>query len=202
MSNRRNKRGSKVMDAQLMRAMIGSQQMTTSLGIVRKFSGETSHFDIDTENGTAEILVDVELIPSGERVLCRLGFGNDGIYKIPRADQEVAVLLPYPADSLIKDSLDYGAIIVGVLDTEAPVELDDDDIVVVKATRVHVISDDIKLGDTASDPIVRKSDLDAVISTVNSHTHLYAPGPNPPVATATALPQQAPVACSPVTKSK
>lgn len=190
------------MDTQLLRAMIGNQQMTTSLGVVRKFSGETSHFDIDTENGTNEILVDVELIPSGERVLCRLGFGNDGVYRIPRENQEVAVLIPYTSNSLIKDSLDYEAIIVGVLDTEAPSQLNDDDIVVIAATRVHLVSDDIKLGDTASDPIVRKSDLDAVIDTVNTHTHLYLPGPGLAVATATALPQQSPVACSPVTKSK
>lgn len=187
------------MDTQLLRSMIGGQQMTTSLGVVRKFPGETSHFDIDTENGTGEILVDVELIPSGERVLCRLGFGSDGVYKIPSVNAEVAVLVPYAPSSLIKDSLDYGAIIVGVLDNNAPSQLNGDDIVVIKATRVHLVSDDIKLGDTASDPIVRKSDLDAVITTVNTHTHVVAAAPG---TSATGLPQQAPLACSPVTKSK
>lgn len=191
------------MDAQLMRAMIGNQQMTTSLGVVRKFSGETSHFDIDTENGTAEVLVDVELIPSGERVLCRLGFGNDGVYRIPRVDQEVAVLVPYTSNSLIKDSLDYEAIIVGVLDTEAPSQLNGDDIAVIKATRIHLVSDDIKLGDTANDPLVRKSDLDTFIGTYNGHTHTVpitgAAGTTPstvPIGTQSSLP------CSPVSKSK
>lgn len=132
--------------------MIGSQQLTTSLGVVRLFPGETSHFEVETENGTNEIMVDVELIPSGEKVLCRLGFGSDGVYKIPRVNQEVAVLVPYSPSSLIKDALDYEAIIVGVLDTNSPEQLDGDDIVVIAATRVHIVSSDIKLG-TDPDPL-------------------------------------------------
>lgn len=135
--------------------------MTTSLAVVRKFPGETSHFEIDTENGTNEILVDVELIPSGTRTLCRLGFGNDGVYRIPRENTEVAVLVPYDSSSLIKDSLDYEGIIVGVLDTSAPAELNGDDIVVVEATRVHVLSADIKLGNPgAQDGVVTGTGID------------------------------------------
>jgi hypothetical protein len=146
MRNRPNRNASKSVDAQILRAMIGSQEVTTALGVVRKFPGETSHFFVDTDNGANEIMVDVELIPSGSRVACRLGFGNDGVYKIPRVDQEVAVLLPFDSSSLIKDPLDFDPIIVGVLDNDAPGELDGDDIVVLKADRVHVISGDIKLG--------------------------------------------------------
>jgi hypothetical protein len=145
--SRRSRIGAKRVDTQMMRAMIGQQQMTTSLGVVRKFPGETSHFDIDTENGTAEVLVDVELIPSGTRVQCRLGFGNPGVYSIPKENAEVAVLIPYDPSSLIKDSLDFEPIIVGVLDANAPTQLTGPDLVVVKASKVQVISSNIELGD-------------------------------------------------------
>lgn len=130
--------------------------MTTSLAVVRKFPGEESHFEVDTENGENDILVDVELIPSGTRTSARLGFGNDGIYKIPRVDSEVAVLIPYDPSSLIKDSLDYGAIIVGVLNSNAPNELTDDDIVVIDCDKVTVVSGTIKLGsDSASEKAIK-----------------------------------------------
>lgn len=128
--------------------MIGQQQMTTSLGVVRKFPEHASHFEIDTENGTNEIMVDVELIPSGTRVLCRLGFGNDGVYRIPRVGSEVAVLVPYDSSSLIKDSLDYEAIIVGVLNVNAPSALTSDDTIVIEAVKVRILSGDIELGTT------------------------------------------------------
>jgi len=141
---------------------MASQQLVTSLGVVRKFSGETSHFEVDTENGTNEILVDVELIPSGTRCACRLGFGNDGVYRIPRVNSEVAVLVPYDPSSLIKDSLDFEPIIVGVLNVSAPSQLNGDDIVVVEATKVHILSSDIKLGTTpgALDGVVVGSGID------------------------------------------
>jgi hypothetical protein len=148
MRNRRNLKGAKRPDTEMIKKWVGGQELTTSLGVVRKFPGETSHFQVDTENGTNDILVDVELIPSGERVACRLGFGNDGVYRIPRINSEVAVLIPYHPTSLIKDSLDFEPIIVGVLNTNAPSALDGDDIVVVEATRVRILSGDIELGDT------------------------------------------------------
>jgi hypothetical protein len=146
--SRRGTRGAKRLDVNQMRAMLSQTQLVTALGVVRKFPGESSHFEINTENGSNEILVDVELIPSGTRVQCRLGFGNDGVYRIPRVDSEVAVLVPYDPGSLIKDSLDFEPIIVGVLDTNAPSALDGDDVVVVEATKVRILSGDIELGDS------------------------------------------------------
>lgn len=142
----RTGKGAKRPDTQTIRAWLGDGQMSTALGVVRKFPGEDSHFEVNTENGTNEILVDVQIVPSGERLACRLGFGNDGVYRIPRIDTEVAVLLPYPPGSLIKDPLDYGGIIVGCLNNNAPEQLDNDDIVVIEATRVHILSSNIKLG--------------------------------------------------------
>lgn len=163
MMGRRGVKGAKRIDAQAMRAMIGQQQMTTSLGVVRKFPGETSHFEVDTENGTNEIMVDVELIPSGEKVLCRLGFGDEGVFRIPREGAEVAVLIPYNSASLVKDSLDYEGIIVGILNVNAPSQLSDVDTLVIVAPKVKVISADIELGDSpdAQDGVVVGSGIDS-----------------------------------------
>jgi hypothetical protein len=95
------------------------------------------------------------------------------------------VLIPYDPSSLIKDSLDFGAIIVGVLDSNAPAQLDDDDVVVIEATRIHILSDNVKIGDSANDPVARKSDVEALRTAYNSHTHVYLPGPGAATPTAT-----------------
>lgn len=155
--------GAKRLDVGAMKELLSTTQLVTSLGVVRQFPGEDSHYEISTENGSREILVDVELIPSGTKVQCRLGFGNDGVYRIPRVDQEVAVLVPYDPQSLIKDSLDFDPIIVGVLDNEAPSQLDSDDIVVIKTGTVKVIADAIELGDSPgiADNVVVGSGIDS-----------------------------------------
>lgn len=181
-ASKRARMGGKRMDFATQRAALGQQQMTSALGIVRQFPGEQSHFEISTENGTNEILVDIELIPSGTRTLARVGFGTDGMYRIPRVGQEVAVLIPYDSSSLIKDSMDYEPIIIGVLDTDAPAELVDAT-TVIKAPSVIVIADhvqvkspDIKLSQadgSGTDKLARKSDVDSVITRVNSFVTLF-----------------------------
>lgn len=160
--SKRGVRGGKRLEVNQLRDLIARTPMMTALGVVRLFPGESSHFEINTENGENEILVDVELIPGGERVLCRLGFGNDGVYRIPRVDSEVAVLIPYSPQSLIKDSLDFEPIIVGVLDTSAPSALNGDDVVVLEATKVRILSGDIELGESPSavDEVVVGSGID------------------------------------------
>lgn len=141
----RRRTAAKQPDMAMLRQAFADNRLRTALGVVRQFPGESSHFEIDTSNGR-DVFVDVELQPNGERVLCRLGFGHDGVYRIPRVGQEVAILIPCDPRSLIADDLDSDPIIVAVLDTDAPSELDGDDIVIVSATRVHVIAADIKLG--------------------------------------------------------
>ena len=66
-----------------------------------------------------------------------------------------------------------------------------------------VHGDAIKLGGPdATDPVVRKSDLDALVATFNSHTHIYTPGTGTPAATASPTSTQAPIACSQVVKAE
>lgn len=157
--------------------------MTTYLGVVRKFPGETSHYEIlIDENGNRDIMVDVELVPRSERVLCRMGFGHDQIFKIPRVNQEVAVLVPSARGALIADELDFDPIIVGVLDTNQPAELDGDDVVVITAPRVIMLSNTIQLGENA-EPLATKADVQAVRDALNGHAHTYIPGSSAAVLT-------------------
>lgn len=178
--SKRGVRGAKRFNPNEWKGMLAKSEMVTSLGVVRKFSGEESHFEISDENGDAEILVDVELIPTGERALCRLGFGNDGVYRIPRVNTEVAVLIPYNPQSLIKDALDYGGIIVAVLDNNAPSQLDDDDIVIIKAPRVHIFNNG------SAESLATKADLQALTDYINNDMVLPVSGasagplPTPP----------------------
>ncbi|HEY6018425.1 MAG TPA: hypothetical protein VIY48_00540 [Candidatus Paceibacterota bacterium] len=144
--SKRGVRGGKRVDTAQLKDWLSKGEIVTSLGVVRKFEDQSSHFEVSAENGSREILVDVELVPSGSRVTCRLGFGGNGVYKIPPVDTEVAVLIPFDPQSLVKDSLDFEPIIVGTLDVNAPTQLDNDDIVVISSARVHVYSDNILLG--------------------------------------------------------
>lgn len=146
--SRRGVKGGKRPDTQQMKEWLAKGHMVTSLGVVRKFPEHDSHFEINTEDGRTEVLVDVELVPSSTRVMCRLGFGHDQIFKIPRVDQEVAVLIPFDPQSLIKDPLDFDPIIVGVLDVAIPSQLDDDDITVIATPRVKILSTEIEIGDS------------------------------------------------------
>lgn len=129
-------KGSKTLSRADVRELFATHSFTTALGVVRKFEGESSHYEIDG----GEVLVDVELVPNGEKVLCRLGFGGRGVYSIPAVGSEVAVIIPASPRSLVADDLDNDPIIVAVLEN-APSQLDGDDIVVVKSARVVIIAD-------------------------------------------------------------
>lgn len=181
---RRGHQGGARLDKSVLRRMVQENlPMSTSLGVVRKFPGEDSHFEIivDPDTGNREIMVDVELIPRSERVLCRLGFGGDQVYKIPRVDQEVAILIPGSRNSLVQDELEMDPIIVATLDA-APAELDNDDVVVISSPRVIVLADSIQLGAGAS-PLATLADVDTLRDEFNTHGHLYSPGPSAAVAT-------------------
>ncbi len=185
MRKARKKQGSATLDRAAIRRMVmDNTPMQTALGIVRLFPGEQSHFEIqiDSETGQREVMVDVELLPRSERVLCRLGFGNDTVYRIPRVDQEVAVLVPFERNALVSDELDGNPIIVAILDTMVPDALDDDDVVVINSPRVIVLANTIQLGENAV-PLATLADVQALRDTFNNHGHLYTPGPGAAIAT-------------------
>ena len=149
----KSKHASTKLDISALRRIIDRQTpMTVALGVVRQFDGETSHFEIltDADTGITEVMVDVELQPTFEKVFCRLGFGHDQVYKIPRLGQEVAVLIPQLKNPLVADEMENDPIIVAVLDTQVPAQLDGDDVVVISAPRVIVDSTSIQLGANAT----------------------------------------------------
>lgn len=89
-SKRRRARG-KAIDMAQVKSALRDGKAWTSLGVVRQFPGESSHFEIDGD----DVLVDVELVPSNERVLCRLAAaGGGGFWTVPAVGEEVAVLVP------------------------------------------------------------------------------------------------------------
>lgn len=187
--SRRAVRSSKQLDESAMRAWLAKMQpSTTALGVVRQFPGEASHFDIDIDPDTGKqtIYVDVEIVPSSERVFCKLGWGQDQVYKIPRVNQEVAVLIPSSSNSLIKDGLDFDPIIVGILDQDVPAELDGDDVIVITAPRVIMTGQSlIQLAGT--DSLAKHSELVALRDYIQTQLTLpVSAGVAGPVASPTA----------------
>lgn len=175
---RRGVKGGKRLDANQFRDLLSKGQQVTCLGVVRKFPDHDSHFEINTENGSKEILVDVELIPSQTRVLCRLGFGNDQHFKIPRVDQEVAVLCPYDPQSLIKDPLDFEPIIVGVLDVNVPSEITGDgDHIIKGSNKVTIDAPTVTCGAEAGSEKALKGDTFlSALNTLITALSTYATG--------------------------
>jgi hypothetical protein len=157
--------GARLDRSELRRMVLENTPMQTALGIVRLFPGESSHFEIqiNSDTGQREVLVDVELIPRSEKVLCRLGFGQDTIYRIPRVNQEVAVLIPMEKNSLVADELDGNPIIVAILDSGIPDALDSDDIVVIDSPRVKIHSPDVEISDNGGGPQITVDSNAAII---------------------------------------
>lgn len=137
----RGRTKAKRLDRSIIRASIGPFPSYVYLGVVVQPSGETSHWEMDTEE-TGGPLVWVEMQPHREEVLCRLGgLGGgpgDGIWRIPPIGTEVAVL---SIDG------DFGAdpMLVGVLSSgSVPSELDETTLVI-RSPKVVINSDS---GDT------------------------------------------------------
>lgn len=174
----RNKYGSQTLDRSVIRRMIMENiPVSTVFGVVRKFPGEDSHFEIQvSDDGSREVMVDVEIMPRSERMLCRLGFGGDQIFRIPRVGQEVAVIIPTAKNPLTADEYDADGIIVAVMDANVPAELDGDDVVVITAPRVIVLSNSIQLGENA-ESLATKADVQAVRDDLHLHEHMYIPYP-------------------------
>ncbi len=161
-------RGSSRLDMSSVRAALEDRRYWCGLGIVYKPDGEASHFEVDDDVG---VLVNVELMPNGEPLLCRLGGlgsgGTTGIWRIPPVGTEVAVMIP--AGDIAGDTM-----IVGVLASgNVPDELDADTVVIKGPSNVLVIGSNVEIrseGGTA-EPLITKSIFDA-------HVHPTGVGPS------------------------
>ena len=103
----RRRHGAKKLDLTSMREVLRDGRVWGALGLVTK-DGD-SHWSFD-EDG--DVLVEVELVPSGETLTCRLacvaGGAGRGIWSVPPVGSEVAIMMP-------EGSIDAEPMIVGVL---------------------------------------------------------------------------------------
>lgn len=164
----RSGRGSRRLEMSAMRVALGDGRYWAGIGLVYKPNGEPSHFEIDDDVG---VLVHVELMPSQEPLMCRLGGlgqgGTHGVWRIPPVGSEVAVLIP-------NGSLEGGPVLVAVLASGGvPSELDGDTVVIKGPSNVLVIGAEVQVrseGGTA-EPLITKSQFDA-------HVHPTGVGPS------------------------
>lgn len=129
-------------DLRDFREALADGRVWVSLGIVVQRAGEDSHFEIDDR----DVLVEVDLVPEGQPLTCRLGgLGGGvghGIWRIPPAGTEVVVLVP---GGEIEQA---DPVIVAVLSTGQVPNVLDGDTLVVRAPKVIVIEsgeDDVKI---------------------------------------------------------
>lgn len=133
LGSRRGRRATKRLAMPEIRAAMIDRRVWTGLALVVEVDG--SHFEIDPDVG---VLVHATLVPDGQPLMARLGGlgsgGDSGVWRIPPAGSEIAVVIP-------DGDLDSDVIIVGVLSSGGtPGELDGDTLVV-KAPKVVIVAD-------------------------------------------------------------
>lgn len=163
---KRRQLGAKKLDMTSIRAALHDKRQWCAVGVVTKQDGTSQHYELKTENGTlVDILVDVELMPDGVDVTCRLagGAGGKGIWTIPAEGDEVIVLLP-------SGSVAFMPIIVGLLSTY---EIDDGDDQGPELDRTVIVNGTVYIhdGSGGAEELVKKSAYEA-------HIHSTGVGPS------------------------
>ena len=136
----RGHKASRRIDTDAIAAMCRDGRMWCKLGKVFKPDDQTAHWQV---NDDGMILIEVETLPDGLDLTCRLATsgsgGGFGLWAIPRVGSIVAVLVP-------DGEIAFEPIIVGVLDNNAAPEgldetltlLADDRTVVIRAPKVQL----------------------------------------------------------------
>lgn len=181
-------------DRAAWRELMDAGQIHAARGIVVQEGA--SHFEL--VEGGADVLVDVELQPSGERITARLGgLGGGpaaGIWAIPPVGAEVVILVP-------DGDLEAGAVIVACESTgSVPDGLGPTTIVICPPAGGQVLVHDGDAGEAVE--LATKADLDALAEYVNvqfdasaGHVHVTPSGPTTTITTGTA---SSPVPVTPV----
>ena len=154
------RKSSRKLPLDTIRDVLADGKVWTSLGIVTRFPGETSHYEIDSE----DVLVDVQLIPDKQPILCRLAAGmgaGRGVWFIPSVGTEVIVILPM-------GEIEADPVIVGCLSTgTVPDGIDASTIVICPGNGGQVLIHDNDSGDAV--PLSKADHLHSV-------TGIIAPG--------------------------
>lgn len=148
---RNGARGARKLPMDTIREALGDPRAWVKLGIVTKFEGETSHYELDGQ----DLLVDVELMPERIPVLCRMGspVGGQyfGVWSVPPVGTEVMVVVPdgdLEADPVIVSCLSTGQLPQGAatLD-EQTIVISGNGIKIVGGATIQVQSDTVVIID-------------------------------------------------------
>lgn len=126
---RRPKQAGRRLDLTSLREAIRDGRTPLAAGIVKARNG--SFYEIDGE----DVLVEVELVPSGRPVTCRMGMGGMGnrcgLWFVPEAGVEVAVAIP-------DGEQDASPMIVGILSPELPDGVGPGVVVIAAPSKVYI----------------------------------------------------------------
>lgn len=171
---RSRRRGTKRLDMSALREALKDSRMWASIGVVTKPDGEegATHWEIvvDDAGNATDIVVEVQLVPSNVEVTARLN--TLGAIQVPEVGDEVLVVFP-------DGQLDWMPTIVGRLSTglipyPSSALIHDTrpkptSILIVPPPGGHVYVYD---GDTGEvEPLVKKSDYNALKAKYDLHTH-------------------------------
>lgn len=161
---KRPKRANRRLDLSAMREVLRDQRVWCGLGLVVKDGDSHWRFDED------DVLVEVELQPSEERMTCRLGSvaggSAHGVWAVPPEGTEVAVLIPdgeFEAEPIIVATLSSGAL-------PASEGVGEDRTIIVNG---EVLIHD---GSGGTEPLVKKSEFDAHTHTTTATVNTGSPG--------------------------
>ena len=154
---KRRRKAAKRFDPTDLREVLKDRRQWCAIGVVTKPIDGSQHWRIESENGTAvDILVEVVLQPSQERVEARLAAG---MWLVPDLGDEVAVMLPAGRVDFMPTIL---AILSGnVVPTEGGQGPQPRRIVIAVPPGGEVYVHD---GSGGAEPLVRRSEF-------NGHTH-------------------------------
>lgn len=125
--------GNRALDLTHIRKALEDKRIWCGLGVVVERDG--SHFEQDEDEG--DVYVEVELMPDGIPLTCRLGSSsggaNHGVWKIPPVGTEVAVMFSLngdiESDAMIVSTLSSGGVPGSLDDTTLLVTNTDDTVV-------------------------------------------------------------------------
>lgn len=181
----RPERGTRRLDMSGMRQAMRDRRYWIGVGLVYRPNGE-EHWELDADIG---VLVNVELMPDREPLLCRLSGlgegGTHGVWRIPPVGSEVVIGIP-------GGDLENDPILLGVLASGGvPSELDADTLVV-RAPKVVVIATDDRAeigqkGLGSSEDIVVQAALDDALAALAAAISALSGASDPSVTALTAL---------------
>lgn len=150
--------------ANLRKVLQTGQGVWTGIGVVHVPQDAASHYEIVTDAGEQDVLVEILLAPHGEAMTARLGAGG-GVWRIPAVGAEVAVVIPqgsYDCDALIVADFSAGSV---------PDGLDGSTIVIAARPGSKVL---VHSGDASdAEPLATKADVQALRDELEDIRLLY-----------------------------